>query len=129
MANSTRICPAGLGHTSIRHFTSGSFENSDVVVGTPGQLLSLVVSNKGSALTLQLFDALSLPANSTVPSVIPILVPANTTVSVSFASGVSSKAWAGWAFNTGLVWAASTTQGTLTVDATSSLWVDCRFVN
>jgi hypothetical protein len=114
--------------TRIQIFDTG-FGNGGSILTAPPILLGLTVTNKGaSTLYLQLFDAEAVPAGGTVPTFVPIAVPAGTTVAISF-TDVSGNGLLGLQCSAGLSWASSTTAGTLTQDSTSSLWVQARFAD
>jgi hypothetical protein len=105
-----------------------AFGNSDVVVGQPSSLISLLISNKAASGTLyfQLFDATAVPSNTAVPFVAPIVLAAASTVRIAL--NEVGKYFDGIAFSNGIVWAVSTTAATLTIDSTSSVWATCRYI-
>lgn len=93
---------------------STAWENSRVVSANNAVLYSASLSNKGAAnLYLMVFDAASLPANGTVPTMPPLLVGGTDTRSISNLP-LPDK------FTNGIVVAASTTQENLTVDTNSN---------
>ncbi len=93
---------------------STSWENSKVVSANNAIFYSASLSNKGgSNLYLMVFDAASLPANGTVPTMPPLLVGGTDTRSISNLP-LPDK------FTNGIVVAASTTQENLTVDTNSN---------
>ncbi|HEY4012043.1 MAG TPA: hypothetical protein VGM06_01785 [Polyangiaceae bacterium] len=111
-------------------YDAQAFGNSGVIYGGPSSLESIIVTNKAASGTLyvQFFDAASVPSNSAVPTFAPIIVPAASTVRIVL-NDVGREGYDGIAAVTGWCWAASTTAGTLTVDATSSVWVTARYVS
>ncbi len=123
--NRVRQAPA---HGVIQYDTQG-FGNSGVIEAGAGRmLLSQWASNKGaSALYLMVFDATAVPANNAVPVVQPLVVPASGQAFVDFTDR-GGQGLAGLVLSTGLVWAVSTTQATLTVDASSSVWATLRYI-
>ena len=91
-----------------------SWENSKVVSANNAIFYSASLSNKGGTnLYLMVFDAASLPANGTVPTMPPLLVGGTDTRSISNLP-LPDK------FTNGIVVAASTTQENLTVDTNSN---------
>ena len=93
---------------------STSWENSKVVIASKAIFYSAALSNKGgSNLYLMVFDAASLPANGTVPTMPPLLVGTTDTRSISNLP-LPDK------FDNGIVVAASSTQENLTVDTNSN---------
>lgn len=93
---------------------STSWEDSKVVSANNAIFYSASLSNKGgSNLYLMVFDAASLPANGTVPTMPPLLVGGTDTRSISNLP-LPDK------FTNGIVVAASTTQENLTVDTNSN---------
>ena len=91
-----------------------------VVKASAGALYSLTgINTQGGVRYVQVFDATSLPANSTVPA-ISIRVPANASFAYSADGGF------GRPFSTGIVVATSTTADTLTVSA-ATLFVDAIY--
>lgn len=124
-------------------YDSQAFGNSDTVAcpdtntGTLPitlslfRLLSVLAVNKGSALLwLQFFDAATLPGNGTTPVLIPL--PLNGAGSFASYTGTDAPQPGAdylyaYEFRTGVTWAASTTAATLTVDATSSVWVNLQY--
>jgi len=88
---------------------STAWEASRVVATNSSIFYSAALSNKGgSNLYLMVFDASSLPANGTVPTMPPLLVGTTDTRSISNLP-LPDK------FSTGIVVAASSTQENLTV--------------
>jgi hypothetical protein len=102
-------------------YGSAGFATSGIIVA-PGprrlvDLHGLVAAAVIGARWLHLFDALAVPANGSVPSRAPLYLPvANTTFSRPLAFGDP--------FTTGIVWACSTTEATLTLTLTADLWID-----
>ena len=93
---------------------STSWEDSKVVSANNAIFYSASLSNKGGTnLYLMVFDAASLPANGTVPTMPPLLVGGTDTRSISNLP-LPDK------FTNGIVVAASTTQENLTVDTNSN---------
>jgi hypothetical protein len=126
MSASTRNLATRTRTAPVVQTDSQARANSGVVSTVATVLLSCLASNKGATqLYLMFFDATTLPANATVPLFQSIPIPAagqissDLTVTMSdFLAGVQTQA--------GLVWAASTTQDTLTVDTSTSTWTTIR---
>ena len=110
-------------------YDAQAFGNSDVIIAAPAYLQSIIASEQvaRSALYLQLFDAAAVPSNSAVPSLAPIILGAGSTIRIAM-NDMSGNGYDGIACSTGVCWAASTTAGTLTQDATSSVWVTARYI-
>jgi hypothetical protein len=101
--------------------------NSRAVYPNPCTFLRAFATNtSGSNLYLMVFDATSLPTNGTAPRIRPVLVAANSQATLDI-SLLQALGLYGLMLNTGLVWAASTTAGTLTADGTNSMWVTAQF--
>jgi hypothetical protein len=102
---------------------------STLTLAAPIILLSVQPTNFSSTLTLyfMLFDAASLPANGTVPVRAPVALAPGQTAAIQLSDN-NSEMKEGLPFFTGLVWAASTTPATLTVDTSSSTWVTMRTI-
>jgi hypothetical protein len=102
--------------------------NSGVVYSAPCTLLRIRALNVGSLLWLMFFDSATVPTNGTVPLLAPIPVAATTgVIDVDWNEDIGSAGLLGIQLSNGLVWAASTTSASLTVDGTSSLWPTCRY--
>jgi hypothetical protein len=113
---------------AVTEYDSQGPTNSDIVATSSGAWLDAMVSNVGSStLYLMFFDATTVPANGTLPLRQPLQIGAAGQTYVDLgdpgADGLSGRPLVN-----GLVWAASTTATTLTVDSTSSLWVTARTI-
>lgn len=104
--------------TSWNDFAPSSY--SGVIKNAGGKLFSLYAANVGASTRyLMLFDAAALPANGAVPKiVIPLAV--NDADLFPFVRPKS--------FTTGIVWGASSTATTLTIDATATIGVNAEYV-
>lgn len=91
-----------------------------VVKAAPGTLYQLVATNENATNQrwLQFFDSASVPANTAVPK-LQFKINAGQLVYFETARGR--------AFAAGMSWAVSSTSGTLTIDATSTFWVNAEF--
>jgi len=93
---------------------STAWEKAKIVSANNAILYSASLSNKGGTnLYLMVFDASSLPANGTIPTMPPLLVGPTDTRSISNLP-LPDK------FSTGIVVAASSTQETLTTDTSNN---------
>jgi hypothetical protein len=114
-------------------YDSQGFLNDDAITGTTcgmasGQTLLRLcgwsaVNQGNSLLWLMFFDAATLPANGTVPIMMPY--PLRSSPQYRDGDGVQPGSRMAYAvnFKAGIVWAASQTAATLTIDNTASLWV------
>jgi hypothetical protein len=101
--------------------------NSRVIRAAPCTLLRAFITNTGAGtLYFMVFDATTLPSNGTTPRVRPVVLAAGAQASLDMSIVQALGTW-GLTLNTGLVWAASTTAGTLTVDTTNSMWATVEF--
>jgi hypothetical protein len=129
LAGATFVTMQRTGATHpVTEYDSQGGTNSDIISSTPVIWLDALVSNVGSSLLyLMAFDATSVPANGTLPLRQPIQVAAGAQTFVDLgdpgADGISGRPT-----QSGLVWAASTTATTLTIDGTSNLWVTARTI-
>ena len=104
---------AGRGDSSWTPTTAGTAADSGVLSAVPCHLVGIqCVSAQSSAFWLMIFDATALPVNGTAPRLPAVLV----------AAGAGSGMQGSWdveplRFARGLVWAASSTQATLTATA------------
>jgi hypothetical protein len=98
---------------------STSLENSHVVKTSAGTLYELHGFNDGSVtLYLMLFNTTSVPANGTAP-LERFRIPAGGSIAYSPGQPIS--------LGTGIVWAASTTPNTLTIDTASKSYVSVAY--
>ncbi len=110
-------------------YDSGGGANSGVIASEPVLWLDLLVSNSGeNNLYVMVFDADTVPANGATPIRQPILLggPGGQTfldAGVLGADGISGRPT-----TQGLVWCASTTPDTLTIDGSSSIWATAHYV-
>jgi hypothetical protein len=102
--------------------------NSGIIYSAPCTLLrirALSVAASGT-LYLMLFDATAVPANTAVPLIAPLPIAGGATADLSL-NEIAGDGLIGLQLSSGLVWAASSTAATLTIDSTSSLWPTCRY--
>lgn len=99
---------------------------SGVISATPATLRDLTFSYKGpNNQYIQLFDAAAVPANGTVPYVIPM----------QMSSGAGNRVMGGYTpqagdrFTAGICYAISTTEDTLTISASPDLWVTAQYTS
>ena len=112
----------------IQTYDSQGGANSGVIVAGPATILRLRGVNIAASGTLWLmvFDALAVPANASIPLVAPVPIAGGAVGDFDLNGALGSSGLLGLRLSKGLVWAASTTAASLTVDATSSLWVTTR---
>jgi hypothetical protein len=121
--NHTREAPARL----VTQYDSQAFANSEVVETSPKEFLSVFASSKsGGSLWIMIFDATALPGNGAIPVMQPLQLTAAGQAYLDLTDR-SGQGLSALNLANGLVWAASTTQGALTVDGTSSVWVTLRY--
>lgn len=98
-----------VGNDGTRNVLSaGAPSESAVIKAAPGLLYKVqAYNNTGATVWLQVFDAVSLPANGTIPALAPQPIAANSFAAFEFAT------W-GRPFATGIVVAVSSTAATLT---------------
>jgi|SRR5579859_5312917 len=133
MAAAIRIAQRVNAGDSRWEYDSQGYINSDVVTGTTlslatGQTLLRLCGwsayNSGNnVLYLMFFDAASLPGNGATPMIMPFPLRALAQYRDGDAVQIGSREFYAQNFKAGIVWAASTTPATLTVDATNSVWV------
>lgn len=116
-----------------KHYDSQAFMNSDAITLGPAHLIAFQATNKATAATLylQFFDTLGPLTNGAVPIFAPIpLVNVSYIPPTSQIASVGSERMLGiYEFTKGMCWAASTSAGTLTLDATASVWVSAILFN
>jgi hypothetical protein len=111
----------------VTQYDSQALANSEVVETSPKNLLSLFASSKSAGLLwVMVFDASALPGNGALPVMQPLQIAAAGQAFLSVTDD-SGQGLCGLELAHGLVWAASSTQATLTVDTTSSVWVTIRY--
>lgn len=109
--------PKGTGQ-SPDNSTSTAYEASHVAKAKPGTCFGLTVTNsKAASQFIQLHDSATLPADTAVP-VLPIEVPAGTTVGIDFGY------WGRYFFN-GIVVCNSSTGPTKTIGS-ADCWFDVQ---
>ncbi len=120
---SDRLAPA----SHLKTYDSQAPTNSDVIATGPLTFFRFLGINKAASGTLWImfFDAAAVPANATVPLIAPIPIAGGAFAAIDLS--VISEGLNGLATGNGLVWAASTTPATLTLDATSSIWMTARY--
>ena len=90
-------------------YTSAGYAASGVIKNSAGSLYGVIAYNsKTSDQFLQFHDASSLPADTAVPAIAPILLPAQSHASIDL-TGI------GMPFTTGIVWCNSSTAPTKTI--------------
>lgn len=110
----------GGGSASPSRFNSAGDVASLVVKASGGNLFDYEAYNAAAATRyVQVFNATALPANGTVPDLMPLEIPAAGTGSLAFVNE-------GCPFTTGIVIAISSTRATLTI-AAANMWVSGRF--
>jgi hypothetical protein len=100
---------------------SNGLVTSLVVLDKPGTLITgLVYNDSASTRYIQFFNATTLPADTTVPALPPLVVAAGTNVALDVFTGVY--------FDTGIVVASSSTDATLTITGAADMfvWVTTR---
>ena len=110
-----------MGHTSVN---IGAGQAALKTTG-PGRSVSRALPTKffngyvyntsAADVYIQVFDATSLPANASVPTLPPIKCPAGSNASLDI--------WGGHSFGTGLTIAASSTDDTLTIVTADDCWI------
>lgn len=104
-----------------RRYSSPGLDDVEVVSTRPVKLLQLfAVSNVRARRWLQLFDRDTVPPGGTTPDVAPIPIRNYGIGSYTFAGG-------GWRFETGLVWAVSTTLASYTATGSADLFVSALY--
>lgn len=94
--------------------------DSGVISAAPTTVRSVIASNRTAVTVyLMLFDLAAVPADGVFPRVPFIAVPATSTIQVALG---------GMACANGLVWAATSTFGSLTITATTPLVVSAELV-
>ena len=100
--------------------TSGALENAHTIKSGAGTLFGITITNtKGSTQFALLFDTQTAPGSGAVP-VLPIQLPASSTVGVYWGS-------VGRAFSQGIYVANSSTSATLTAGS-ADCWFDAQYV-
>jgi len=107
--------------------------SSGVVKATPGNLVTMfgtfVVNGGAGTRWLMIFDAAALPANGTAPKVSSIpMTGVDIVFSLSLEDPGDPIAAPGLPMATGIVWAISSTESTLTLDAASTADVTAKFI-
>lgn len=130
MASTTRKVTATAPPSWIFEYDAQAYGNSDVVNAGPVSLVWFAATSKSaSTLYLMFFDATTVPGNGATPIFLPIPLSTSglTTAQLSMNDVPGGQRFYALGCTNGLCWAVSTTAGTLTVDATSSVWVTCRY--
>ena len=105
-----------------RRYDSGALDDRDIIEAAPCHLQQINIYNDSAAVAyLLLFDRTTLPPNATPPSFAAVRVAAGRDRSLTFHKP-------GWRFETGLVWAASTTPDDLTL-AGADFWVSASYIS
>lgn len=110
-----------------QRYTSAALEKSNVVVTTKAKVLSVFGFTGGASGTtyyVQLFDSATVPADTTVPSVAPIL----TTGSANFFS-IDFAQQGGLIFNNGISFCLSTSGSTKTQVSSNLVFLTVVYEN
>lgn len=106
-----------------------AFGNGENIVPGPAVFLSVIATNKSAGiLWIMFFDAITIPGNGSIPIFVPLQVAANAQASLSLNDGQGGATLSGRPCTTGISWAVSTTPGTLTADASNSIWATVRYL-
>jgi len=104
-----------------RRYDSGELLETDTIIEAPCKLIQLFGVNDSAALVyVQLHDLIGAIPALAAPALAALPVAAGQAFSYSFAEG-------GWRFETGLVWAASSTIDTYTATGTDDLTVSALY--
>lgn len=118
---STLHSPVPAGHMPVTNYSSDLLLDKDIVYASPVIVREIRLTNAAAATRYaQFFDATAVPADGSVPTLIPVAVAAGATLSYSFPGG-------GRYFRNGFCWCSSSTQGTKTL-AGADFWVEVDFV-
>lgn len=105
----------------VTNYSSDTLLDKDVVYLKPVIVKEIRLTNAAAATRYaQFFDSTAVPANGSVPTLLPVPVVAGATISISFPDG-------GRYFASGFSWCSSSTQATKTL-AGADFWVEVDFV-
>lgn len=131
MASSKRQLSRIVASNKLVAYDSQASVNADLVSATPVVLLNVLAQNKNApVLFLMFFDMVTAPTagnNGAVPVTMPIALTQNTPLNLWFTNVPGGNSMFGFDVSNGLAYAISTTSDTLTIDATSSVWVNLRY--
>jgi hypothetical protein len=106
--------------------SNSGWVSSGVISAVPVTLRDLVFTYKGpNNRWVMIFDAAAVPANGTMPSLMPL----------QMSSGAGNRVVGGYTpqagdrFTTGICFAISLTEDTLTLEAVTNLWVTAQFTS
>jgi hypothetical protein len=115
----------------ITQYDSQGLVKSDVIVAASRTLIELfIVNNSGSTRYFQLFDSATVPADGSVPMMMPITLTTGATASLDLTSGLAvfeSGVSTGLRSVNGFSWACSTTLATKTLTGSNEMWVTARY--
>lgn len=112
---------------TVTQYDPQAFGNSGVVHAAPCTLLGAFGTNKSTlALFIQFFNSTTVPADTAIPVMAPLEIAAGDCFKLNL-TDIGVDGLNGLTLSTGLCWAASTTAGTLTQDATASVWISVRY--
>lgn len=121
MASVKTHTPITAGHIPVTNYNSNGLLDGEAVSTVPAIVKEIRVTNATAATRyVQLFNATALPADATVPDMIPVPIIGGATMSISFPEGRY--------FGTGLCWCSSTTQATKTIGGASDFWMEIDYV-
>lgn len=119
---STVHSPIPAGNIPVTNYSSDNLLDKGVVAFSPCIIKEVRVTNaSGGTRYLHLFNMAAVPADGTVPSLIPVPILNGATVSITYPNG-------GRYFSTGLSWCSSTTQTAKTLGGVD-FWLEVDFVN
>jgi len=118
-----------LNNQRLVQYDSQGLAISDVVLAGPGDLFEVIASNNSSSTRyLQFFDLAAVPADTAVPVMCPIVIPAASTIRFAFGDpNVLDALPASLHFATGICWASSSTMATKTASGVADLLVTARY--
>ncbi len=101
--------------------TGGVLGDEDVIRADPGTLLDINGFNNAAGIRFfMLFNAIASPANGAAPAVLPIQVPPMSHFSLVLANSQGRE------FDTGITWASSTTNFTLTLTGAPDMLINAQ---
>jgi len=119
---STVHSPIPAGRIPVTNYFSDVQQDEGVIAYAPCIVKEIRVTNaSGATRYLHLFNTTVVPADGSMPSLIPIPVLNGATVSITYPEG-------GRYLSAGLSWCSSTTQATKTLGG-ADFWLEADFVN
>lgn len=107
-------------HDTLNNLDTQGLATSGVIKAFPGTIFEIIgTNNSGSTRYFQLFDSATVPADTALPTVAPIAIPAGLSFSIKFGAGV--------VFTSGIAWCSSTTLATKTVTGVADVWITATF--